>query len=79
MDGGHALERNELTDTSRGMEFTLDVYILTNTASLDTNSRNAEHSTILPSFYILGEPSESLRHLLRFDIAQKQFPTGTSS
>ena len=32
---GHALERNESTDASCGMEFTLDVYILTNTASLD--------------------------------------------
>ena len=34
MDGRHALERNELTDTSCGTEPTWDVYILTNTASL---------------------------------------------
>ena len=31
----HVLERNELTESSGGMKFTLDVYILTNTASLD--------------------------------------------
>ena len=35
IDERHVLERNELTETSGGMEFTLDVYILTTTASLD--------------------------------------------
>ena len=35
IDERHVLGRNELTELSGGMKFTLDVYILTNTASLD--------------------------------------------
>ena len=35
IDERHVLKRNELSKTSASMKFTLDVYILTNTASLD--------------------------------------------
>lgn len=35
LDERHVLERNELSKINASMKFTLDVYILTNTASLD--------------------------------------------
>ncbi len=54
MNRRHVLGRDELIDASGDRKFTLDVYILTNTASLDHWIQNAGHSASLLSLTYLG-------------------------